>query len=54
MSALDGDMVVDRGDNLPWYEGVTLMDLLENIPIDRDINLDDFRFPVQWVCRPQT
>ena len=54
MSALNGDMVVDRGDNLPWYEGVTLMDLLENIPIDRDINLDDFRFPVQWVCRPQT
>ncbi|MEI8384480.1 MAG: sulfate adenylyltransferase subunit CysN [Nitrosomonadaceae bacterium] len=54
MSALNGDMVVERGGNLPWYEGVTLMDLLENIPIDRDINLDDFRFPVQWVCRPQT
>ena len=30
------------------------MDLLENIPIDHDINLEDFRFPVQWVCRPQT
>ena len=54
MSALNGDMVVERGDNLPWYEGVTLMDLLENIPIDHDINLDDFRFPVQLVCRPQT
>jgi sulfate adenylyltransferase subunit 1 len=54
MSALNGDMVVERGGNLSWYEGVTLMDLLENIPIDRDINLDDFRFPVQWVCRPQT
>lgn len=54
MSALNGDMVVDRGDKLPWYEGVTLMDLLENIPIDHDINLDDFRFPVQLVCRPQT
>lgn len=54
MSALNGDMVVERGDKLPWYEGVTLMDLLENIPIDHDINLDDFRFPVQWVCRPQT
>ena len=54
MSALNGDMVVERGDNLPWYEGVTLMDLLESIPIDHDINLDDFRFPVQLVCRPQT
>jgi sulfate adenylyltransferase subunit 1 len=30
------------------------MDLLENVPIDHDINLEDFRFPVQWVCRPQT
>jgi sulfate adenylyltransferase subunit 1 len=54
MSALNGDMVVERGDKLPWYEGVTLMDLLENIPIDHDINLEDFRFPVQLVCRPQT
>ncbi len=54
MSALNGDMVVERGDKLPWYKGVTLMDLLENIPIDHDINLEDFRFPVQLVCRPQT
>jgi sulfate adenylyltransferase subunit 1 len=54
MSALQGDMVVERGDNLPWYSGITLMDFLENIAIDHDINLDDFRFPVQWVCRPQT
>jgi sulfate adenylyltransferase subunit 1 len=54
MSALNGDMVVERGDKLPWYEGVTLMNLLENIPIDHDINLEDFRFPVQLVCRPQT
>src|SRR3569833_1469781 len=54
MSALHGDMVVDRGDNLSWYQGPTLMDLLENVPIDHDINLEDFRFPVQWVCRPQT
>lgn len=54
MSALNGDMVVDRGDRLPWYEGVTLMNLLENISIEHDINLEDFRFPVQLVCRPQT
>ena len=54
MSALLGDMVVERGDNLDWYKGTTLMDLLENISISRDINREDFRFPVQWVCRPQT
>ena len=54
MSALNGDMVVERGNNLSWYKGVTLMDLLENIPIDHDINLEDFRFPVQLVCRPKT
>jgi sulfate adenylyltransferase subunit 1 len=54
MSALHGDMVVERGDHLNWYQDPTLMDLLENVPIDHDINLEDFRFPVQWVCRPQT
>ncbi len=54
MSALNGDMVVERGNNLSWYKGVTLMDLLENISIDHDINLEDFRFPVQLVCRPKT
>ena len=54
MSALNGDMVVERGDKLNWYKGMALMDLLESVPIDHDINLEDFRFPVQWVCRPQT
>jgi sulfate adenylyltransferase subunit 1 len=54
LSALNGDMVVERGDKLGWYEGMALMDLLENVPIDHDINLEDFRFPVQWICRPQT
>jgi sulfate adenylyltransferase subunit 1 len=54
MSALNGDMVVERGNNLGWYEGMTLMDLLEKVPVDHDINLEDFRFPVQLVCRPQT
>ena len=54
MSALNGDMVVERGDKLNWYNGMALMDLLETVPIDHDINLEDFRFPVQWVCRPQT
>src|SRR6266436_2130865 len=52
ISALNGDMVVERGDHMPWYAGPTLLDLLENIEIDHDVNLEDFRFPVQWVCRP--
>ena len=51
MSALAGDMLVDRGDNLDWYQGTTLMNLLENIVIDHDVNTTDFRYPVQWVCR---
>jgi len=54
MSALNGDMVVERGDNLDWYEGLPLLELLDTIEIDHDVNTTDFRFPVQWVCRPQT
>ena len=52
ISALNGDMVVDRSESMPWYDGPPLLDLLENIEIDHDVNLDDLRFPVQWVCRP--
>ncbi len=51
LSALVGDMLVDRGDNMDWYQGTTLMNLLENIVIDYDVNTTDFRYPVQWVCR---
>ena len=54
LSALVGDMLVDRGENLNWYSGPTLMELLENVEIDHDVNTTDVRFPVQWVCRPQT
>jgi sulfate adenylyltransferase subunit 1 len=54
MSALNGDMVVERGDNLGWYQGDPLLQLLENVVIDYDVNTVDFRYPVQWVCRPQT
>ena len=54
MSALAGDMLVDRGENLNWYQGETLMEWLENVEIDHDVNTTDFRYPVQWVCRPQT
>jgi sulfate adenylyltransferase subunit 1 len=54
MSALNGDMVVEHGDNLSWYKGAPLLEFLENVVIDYDVNTADFRYPVQWVCRPQT
>jgi sulfate adenylyltransferase subunit 1 len=54
ISALKGDMVVDRGDKMNWYQGPTLMYLLENIHIAGDINHIDRRFPVQYVIRPHT
>jgi sulfate adenylyltransferase large subunit len=54
MSALRGDNVVDHGDGMPWYEGPTLLEHLETIEIAGDRNLDDRRFPVQWVIRPMS
>ena len=54
LSALVGDMVVERGEQLNWYQGATLMEKLESVVIDHDVNTTDFRYPVQWVCRPQT
>jgi sulfate adenylyltransferase subunit 1 len=54
ISALNGDNVVDRSENMDWYQGPTLLHLLENIHISSDINHEDFRFPVQYVVRPQT
>ncbi len=52
LSALDGDNVVERSARTPWYDGQPLMEYLETVPIDQDINLADFRFPVQYVLRP--
>ena len=52
ISALRGDNVVDASDAMPWYDGSTLMHLLENVYIASDRNLIDFRFPVQLVNRP--
>ena len=52
VSALKGDNVVDRTDAMPWYAGPTLLEHLESIEIAADRNLDDRRFPVQWVIRP--
>ncbi|MBL7915869.1 MAG: sulfate adenylyltransferase subunit CysN [Bacteroidia bacterium] len=53
ISALKGDNVVDKSENMPWYQGSTLMYLLENIHISSDENHIDCRFPVQYVIRPQ-
>ncbi len=54
MSALLGDNVVDRSENMDWYEGSTLLHHLEEVHISSDRNLKDVRFPVQYVIRPQT
>jgi len=52
ISALDGDNVVNRSQRTPWYQGPALLEHLETVPIARDINLTDLRFPVQYVIRP--
>ena len=52
LSALKGDNVVDRTDAMPWYAGPTLLEHLETIELDADRNVQDRRFPVQWVIRP--
>jgi sulfate adenylyltransferase subunit 1 len=54
ISALEGDMIVERGAHLGWYEGPTLLDILESAPAAHSESPESFRFPVQWVCRPQT
>ena len=52
ISALKGDNVVTASPNMPWYTGSPLMPLLETVYIGSDRNLEDFRFPVQFVLRP--
>jgi len=54
ISAINGDNIVEKSPAFPWYEGVSLLHLLENVQVERDINLTDARFPVQYVIRPQT
>lgn len=54
ISALEGDNVVERSEKMKWYEGQTLMYLLENVHISGDHNHIDVRFPVQYVVRPMT
>jgi sulfate adenylyltransferase subunit 1 len=52
MSALNGDMLVDRLENMPWYTGNTMIETLEATPPAHSEHAEPFRFPVQFVCRP--
>jgi sulfate adenylyltransferase subunit 1 len=54
ISALEGDMVAVRGEQLDWYKGLTLLETLETLPVLGGIDEKPFRFPVQLVNRPQT
>jgi sulfate adenylyltransferase large subunit len=54
VSALHGDNVVERSERMDWYAGPTLLDWLEGLEVASDRNLDELRFPVQWVIRPQS
>lgn len=53
MSALNGDNVVNKSENMPWYQGAPMLHTLETMHISSDINKVDARFPVQTVLRPQ-
>src|SRR5690242_2083509 len=52
ISALEGDNVVRRSPRTPWYDGPALLEHLETVPLTQSRNLEDFRFPVQYVIRP--
>jgi sulfate adenylyltransferase subunit 1 len=54
ISAINGDNIVEKSDSFPWYEGDSLLTILETVEVANDINLEDARFPVQYVIRPQT
>lgn len=52
ISALNGDNVVNRSEQTPWYHGETLMNILEQVEVLEDQNVTDLRFPIQYVNRP--
>ena len=54
ISALHGDNVVERSEEMPWYDGPPLLYHLEHVVIATDRNLSDVRLPVQWVIRPNS
>ncbi len=52
ISAKDGDNVVNKSEKTPWYDGPTLLNYLETVPVGHKTVSDFFRFPVQYVIRP--
>ncbi|HEY4560013.1 MAG TPA: GTP-binding protein, partial [Lysobacter sp.] len=52
LSALEGDNLIERSANMPWYTGATLLEFLEAVPVDSPASASGFRLPVQWVNRP--
>jgi len=54
ISAINGDNIVEKSPQFPWYDGESLLSLLENIEVQRDVNIEDGRLAVQYVVRPQT
>jgi sulfate adenylyltransferase subunit 1 len=54
ISAINGANIVEKSEDFPWYEGASLLHILENVQVENDINHTDARFPVQFVIRPQT
>src|SRR6056300_1568591 len=54
ISALNGDNIVEKSENMPWFEGSSLLYHLENVYVGGDENHVQARFPVQWVIRPQS
>lgn len=54
VSALRGDNVVNKSERMPWYDGKSLLDYLETVPLDVDDFAGHARLAVQWIIRPQT
>jgi sulfate adenylyltransferase subunit 1 len=54
ISAINGDNIVENSSSFPWYDGLSLLQILETVEVADDINHTDARFPVQYVIRPQT
>ncbi len=52
VSALQGDNVVSDSERTPWYDGPNVLEYLETVPVFADRNFEDFRYPVQYVIRP--
>ncbi|MCL4638826.1 MULTISPECIES: sulfate adenylyltransferase subunit 1 [Olivibacter] len=54
VSALKGDNIVQKSEHMPWYQGESLLNYLENVDVSHDLDVEYARLPVQWVIRPQT